>query len=144
MVCEVVGLNGGRFVVLLFKLVLEAADEKIDNFELASNDFVSFAIESISASVLLIRGSLSKDSFVGMRLVAPDANLSFSEGVEFSLNNSTDSVLLINPNPAAKDDACTVVFGLSLVLEVLGNSSVDIIGLDDILLGLVLTICIGD
>ena len=144
MVCEVVGLNGGRFVVLLFKLVLEATDEKIDNFELASNDFVSFAIESISASVLLIRGSLSKDSFVGMRLVAPDANLSFSEGVEFSLNNSTDSVLLINPNPAAKDDACTVVFGLALVLEVLGNSSVDIAGFDGMLVGLVLAICIGD
>ena len=53
-------------------------------------------------------------------------------------------MLLINPNPAAKDDACTVVFGLALVLEVLGNSSVDIAGFDDILLGLVLAICIGD
>ena len=53
-------------------------------------------------------------------------------------------MLLINPNPAAKDDACTVVFGLALVLEVLGNSSVDIAGFDDILLGLVLAICMGD
>ena len=144
MVCEVVGKDGGRLVVLLIKLELEATDEKIDNFELASNDFVSFASESIWAAVLLVRGSLSKDSFVGMRLVAPDANLSLSEGIEFSLNNSTDSVLLINPNPAAKEDGCTVVFGLALVLEVLGNSSVDIVGFDDILLGLVPAICIGD
>ena len=144
MVCEVVGKDGGRHVVLLFKLELEATDEKIDNFELAPNDFVSFASGAIWASVLLVRVSLSKDSLVGMRLVAPDANLSLSEGEEFSLNKSTDSVLLINPNPAAKDDACTVVFGLALVLEVLGNSSVDIVGFDDILLGLVLAICIVD
>ena len=84
MVCEVVGKDGGRLVVLLFKLELEATDEKIDNFELAANDFVSFASGVIWASVLLVRVSLSKDSLVGMRLGAPDANLSLSKGDEFS------------------------------------------------------------
>lgn len=84
MVCEVVGKDGGRLVVLLFKLELEATDEKIDNFELAANDFVSFASGAIWASVLLVRVSLSKDSLVGMRLGAPDANLSLSKGDEFS------------------------------------------------------------
>ena len=53
-------------------------------------------------------------------------------------------MLLINPNPVAKDDACTVVFGLALVLEVLGNSSADIVGFDGTLLGLMLAICIVD
>ena len=84
MVCEVVGKDGGRLVVLLFKLELEATDEKIDSFELAANDFVSFGSGTIWASVLLVRVSLSKDSLVGMRLGAPDANLSLSEGDEFS------------------------------------------------------------
>lgn len=144
MVCEVVVKDFGRLVVLLFKLELEATDEKIDDFELASNNFVSFESGAILASVLVVRGSLSKDSLVGIRLVAPDAKLSLSEGDKFSLNDSSDSVFLINPNPVAKDDACTVVFGLALVLEVLGNNSVDIVGFDDILLGLVLAIGIGD
>ena len=61
MVCEVVGKDGGRLVVLLFKLELEATDEKIDNFELAANDFVSFGRHFFSLRLALLLVQLSKD-----------------------------------------------------------------------------------